>query len=177
VRTGRKIVGYYGYIAHWMDFPLIMQAAKDRPDYEFVFIGQAVVELDSFSALPNVRFLGVKKYEELADYAARFDAAIIPFVIDETMECVSPIKFYEYCALGLPVVASWMPELEPYEGESIFLYRESSEFLRLLDRAVGQDAGLIAREKGPEIAARNTWDMRAGQAQEKLENKKEGKSD
>ena len=39
VDEGKPIVGYYGYIAPWIDLELLNKAAKARPQYNFVYIG------------------------------------------------------------------------------------------------------------------------------------------
>src|SRR5690606_28379351 len=39
VQKKRPIIGYYGALASWFDYELLHEAAKKRPDYEFVMIG------------------------------------------------------------------------------------------------------------------------------------------
>lgn len=165
-----KIIGYYGYLAEWMDYDLICSAAKARPNYEFVFIGKAIYDVSKIENLPNVHLLGYKPYKELSDYAKFFDVAVIPFLVNEQMYCVSPIKFYEYCALGLPVVSSRMKELEAYACDFIACVTDINEFLDALDRFTSTDIKNKARKYGPDIAAKNTWTARAKTVQNKLVN-------
>lgn len=162
VNTGHKIIGYYGYIAEWMDYEMVRAAAIARPDYEFVFIGKAIhYDTSLFDDVPNIHLLGLKKYEELSDYAKLFDVATIPFVINETMDCVSPIKFYEYCALGLPVITSKMKEMEKYVCEYIACVNGYDEFLFYLDKLTGKEYKELAGKKAKQIAEDNTWLARA----------------
>ncbi len=111
IDSGHKIIGYYGYLAEWMDQELVCELARQRPEWEFVFVGKAIVDVSALESLPNVHLLGFKPYQELFDYAQFFDVTTIPFRVDEKMDCVSPIKFYEYLALGKPVVSSSMKEV------------------------------------------------------------------
>ncbi len=161
VNSGHKIIGYYGYIAEWMDYEMVRTAAMARPNYEFVFIGKVIHDTSLFDDVPNIHLLGLKKYEELSDYAKLFDVAMIPFVINETMDCVSPIKFYEYCALGLPVITSKMKEMEKYVCEYIACVDGRDEFLFYLDKLTGNEYKELAGQKARQIAEDNTWLARA----------------
>ena len=160
---GHPVVGYYGYLAEWMDYDLVRTAALARPEVEFVFVGSAIHDTSAIDTLPNVHLLGLKPYAELPAYARRFDAAMIPFRVDEKMDCVSPIKFYEYMAYGLPVTASSMRELDPFAERFSFVScaDDARSFLRGLDRSLRPEVKAQAREQGPAAAMENDWRMRA----------------
>lgn len=170
LQRGGKIIGYYGYLAEWMDYPLVAAMARTRPEYQFVFIGKAVHDTSLIEGLDNVHLLGLKPHKELFDYAKFFDVAIIPFLVDEKMDCVSPIKFYEYLTLGLPVVSSSMKELDIYDKNSDFIFcaNGTKEFLAALDRAVSAEVREAARLGAPVIAAENAWLARARTMSPKL---------
>jgi hypothetical protein len=67
----------------------------------------------------NVFLLGLKPQTDLAAYLAHTDVALIPFKVTETTHAVSPLKVYEYLAMGVPVAA---PPLQPLLGlDGVFL--------------------------------------------------------
>jgi hypothetical protein len=66
-----------------------------------------------------VRLLGLKPQAELAAYLAHTDVALIPFVISPTTHAVSPLKVYEYLAMGVPVAAPPLETLEGLEGVAV----------------------------------------------------------
>ena len=162
---GHKIIGYYGYLAEWMDYNMVREMAQSRPDWEFVMVGKAIHDTALIENIPNIHLLGLKPYRELPDYAKFFDVATIPFLINEKMDCVSPIKFYEYLALGKPVVTSRMKELEPYATTYDFISCAcgKDEFLFYLDKSLQPEIQQSARENGPAIAAQNSWAARVEQ--------------
>jgi len=83
---GRKIIGYYGAMACWLDYELIMYLAQSCPNYEFVLIGPNYDRSKNDYPLEkyqNITWLGAKKYHELPKYARHFDVAIIPFLINK----------------------------------------------------------------------------------------------
>ena len=93
------------------------QVALQRSDWHFVLIGDAdlSVDLGKYRSIPNMHFLGRKRYEELPAYCRHFDVGFIPFKINELTRAVNPIKLREHLAAGLPVVSTPMPEVKPYK--------------------------------------------------------------
>lgn len=157
-----KIVGYFGYLAEWMDYDMVRWLADQHPDYEFVFIGRAIHDTKRIEHVSNIHLLGLKPYKELFDYAKFFDVATIPFVLDEKMDCVSPIKFYEYLALGKPVVSSAMPEVTNYAAKSNFVFSANNRdaFNSYLEQAMLPEIAAEAKNRGLELANANSWDAR-----------------
>ncbi|MGH9892622.1 MAG: glycosyltransferase family 1 protein, partial [bacterium] len=96
----RPIVGYFGAIDRWVDLELVDYLARSRPRWSFVFIGKQATDTSALSTLSNVHFLGQRPFARLPYYGRAFDAAIIPFRIDDLTISVSPIKLKEYLAMG-----------------------------------------------------------------------------
>ena len=159
VKSGKKIVGYYGLISHWFDMKMMEQLAIRNPDINFVFIGD-YVEPEPLPERKNMFFLGKKPYVELSDYAKYFDCAIIPFEISDMMDCVSPIKFFEYRALGLPVVSSYMKEMEQYESEDVILAYDIDSFEKGIYKCFEPEIKKIASDTGMDFATQQQWSMR-----------------
>ncbi len=155
----RPIVGYFGAIADWFDLPLMVRLARERPQYSFVLIGGIFnVPMEELEALPNVAILGQQPYELMPQYLFHFDACIIPFVVNAVTEATDPVKFYEYIAMGKPVVAPRMPELYHYR-EHLYIADDHEAFLRKVDEAVAE-RDPAPRERRVELARRNTWTAR-----------------
>ena len=116
----------------------------------------------------NIYLLGRKKYEELPSYAHRFTVATIPFQINEMMDCVSPIKFYEYCAYGLPTISSYMPEMAKCECDFVACYHSKEEYVSLIKQYIKPEILEKARKHAPEIAINNTWHARVKRMEDVL---------
>lgn len=103
----RPIVGYAGKMQEMIDVVLMEYVMSKMPEVNFVFIGQ---QLNSQYIQPlwkhsNAYFLGDKPYHALPQYLAAFDICIIPYHI-ERQHGGDPIKFYEYLAMGKPIVTT-----------------------------------------------------------------------
>src|SRR5258705_10707499 len=72
------------------------------------------------------------------------DAGIVPFVSDGMTPAIHPLKVYEYCAAGLPVVATPMEETAAM-GAPLRLAATAREFARALEEALLESRGGGAR--------------------------------
>jgi glycosyltransferase involved in cell wall biosynthesis len=112
----RPIVGFFGLIADWVDLNLFRFLAESQPDWNFVLIGKHVADVRVLQSLKNIHMFGPRPYALLPNYAKGFDAAILPFVVNELTLAANPLKLREYLAAGLPVVASAIPEAVKLKG-------------------------------------------------------------
>lgn len=100
-------IGYSGVIDERLDLALIAEVAGRRPDWQFIFLGPVVkINPDELPQGPNLHYLGMKNYAELPAYFSNWQAAMMPFAINETTRYISPTKTPEYLAAGLPVVST-----------------------------------------------------------------------
>jgi hypothetical protein len=160
---GRPIIGYYGALARWFDYALMTKVASLRPDLSFVLIGP---DYDStlppeLLDMPNVYWLGVKPYHEIPIYLHHFDVAIIPFIVNEVTNAVSPLKLFEYMAAQKPVVITPMRESSQYPG--VLLASTATEFAHQLDKALNLREDTAYRALLKQLALENTWQARAKQ--------------
>ncbi len=156
----KPIVCFYGYISVWLDWSLIETVVGEGSEFDWVFIGPTTRNLSDLDALPNFHALGKKPYDELPEYLAHFACAHIPFARTPLTVHVNPVKVYEYLAGGCPVVATPLPELEPFK-DVCELTDNPKEYLEAVRRAVANDTKDL-RVKRSERVANETWDSRVG---------------
>ena len=159
-RIPRPRLGYFGAIEPWLvDQELIKRAARERPEWQWIFIGNKSrgVEIE---ALPNTHFLPPVPYQELPRYAAGFDVCVLPWDTAHSFTSYgSAIKVREYLATGKPVVISPLPEYESM-SDVLRIARTHDDWFRLVEEALREDDPAVAR--GRQAAVSNgTWDARA----------------
>jgi len=114
-------LGFFGVIDERMDIELLAGIAAARPDWHLVIIGP-VVKIDP-AVLPqrdNIHYLGSKDYQELPNYLAGWDLAMLPFAHNESTRFISPTKTPEYLAAGRPVVSTSIRDVvRPYGEEGM----------------------------------------------------------
>ncbi|QJD85497.1 glycosyltransferase [Cohnella herbarum] len=125
LRKNKKVIGYYGAIEEWFDIKLVNDLAADSR-VEIVLIGHCGISTEHFP--DNVHFLGPKPYARLKEYTAYFDALMIPFIVNTLTNAVSPVKFFEYCAIGKPILTTPIAEVVPFAGPGITVVNSGNTF-------------------------------------------------
>ena len=152
---GRRVLGYYGVIAEWMDVDLLAEVARSFSDCLLLIVGaDEVGARQRLADLGNVLFTGEVKYAELPYYLYGMDVCLLPFRVTPLTLATNPVKVYEYLSAGKPVVAVGLPELAQFEG-LVALAESQEEFIaRLREAQVEGDEHTADRRA---FAARNTW--------------------
>ena len=161
---GRPVIGFYGEINDWIDTDMLAALARLRPDWSLVLLGRIAAEagnLDHLLKLPNVRWLGHKRYRELPAYCAAFDVALIPMKLNELTRSVNPLKLREYLAAGVPVVSARLPEVEPY-GDAVKFATTAEEYIKAIEKLLKSDRTTLAPKLSARVAGEG-WDARAAE--------------
>ncbi|MBN1394960.1 MAG: methyltransferase domain-containing protein [Pirellulales bacterium] len=170
VAAGRTIVGYYGALAHWFDYELVARAASLRKEWTFLLIGPDFdhsLAAHNLVGLPNVRWLGEKKYDELPAYLHHFSVATIPFLINDITRSTSPVKLFEYMAATKPIVTTDMPECRAQS--CVMVAGNAEEYVAAIEEAARRGATDSYRRAVDEAARKNTWEARLQQIIDRLE--------
>ena len=140
----------------WMDWALVSRAARALPELSFVFVGD---DRGEGRGLPdNCRFLGLKPQTSLPPYLAHAAVGMLPWRSDHVTQASSPLKVYEYIAMGLPVVAQALEHLREIPG--LTPCADPDAFVAALDRAVNGGVSPELRASMADFAARSTWARR-----------------
>ena len=105
--TSDKIALFQGGINARLDYDLLSDLARSRPDWRFWFCGSARDGGAGWAKLTkhqNVRHFGELKLSAIAGLAAQALVGLIPFRQDKLIRNSLPLKAWEYVACGLPVV-------------------------------------------------------------------------
>jgi glycosyltransferase involved in cell wall biosynthesis len=159
---GYPRIGFFGVIDERMDIVLLNDLAIKRPDWHFVMIGPIVkIDPDTLPRHNNIYYLGQKTYNELPNYIAHWDVAMMPFVINESTRFISPTKTPEYLAAGKPVVSTPVHDVIRSYGESGFVYFGSTadQFIEAIGRALSIADKSKWLKAVDELLSANSWDL------------------
>ncbi|MDU5493964.1 MAG: glycosyltransferase [Clostridium perfringens] len=162
VSKGNPIIGYFGALAKWFDYELLKKVAKERPNYEIVLIGflyDNSFKDSKIDELENVHYLGIVDYKELNQYSQYFTISTIPFLLNDITESTSPVKLFEYMAMGHPIVTTDMRECRKYK--SVLIGKSHEDFIEKLDFALTLDKKDEYYNYLKEEALSNTWREKA----------------
>ncbi|BCZ78692.1 glycosyl transferase [Paraburkholderia terrae] len=159
---GPRLV-YHGVLSDFkVDFALIEAAAKRRPDWQWIFIGeeregQRSEMIGRLKALPGVHFLGYRSYADLPSYLRGMDVGLLPTLLNSYTRSMFPMKFFEYLAAGLPVVATPLDfTKERLDGLEVGGTPEA--FIAAIERQLQR--GRLNPDEARKYVGDNTWDAR-----------------
>ena len=160
-KHSRKVIGYYGAVAHWFDCEKVCYVADQFPECDVIIIGDVTEGADKLKSRKNIKLLGEKPYKELPPYLAGFDVCLIPFETStDLIKATNPVKFYEYLSAGKKVVATDIPELEPYKDEYVYMTNDNELFAEYIRKCLEGTDTLANAEKCIEFAKTNDWQCR-----------------
>jgi len=154
-------LGFFGVIDERFDIEMIAEAARRKPEWQFILLGP-VVKIDPAS-LPhyeNIHYLGSKKYEELPQYIASWDIALIPFAMNESTKFISPTKTPEYLSAGKPVISTPIKDvIRPYgENKLVHIVNNADEFVAAAEKELRKRSTEKWLQKVDEFLIDNSWD-------------------
>jgi glycosyltransferase involved in cell wall biosynthesis len=111
---------------------------------------------------PNIHYLGSKTYDELPAYLAGWDAAFMPFALNESTRFISPTKTPEYLAAGKQVVSTPITDVvDTYGRRGLVRVAATAEaFVAALEAALAQGGGVRKAwlEQVDALLADMSWD-------------------
>ena len=158
----RPIAGYVGGIHQWIDFTLLRKTAEALPNVTFALVGPVHADVSALDGLPNVHLLGQRPHDDVPKYIKGFDVGLVPYCLNEYTANVYPTKLNEYLAMGVPVVATDLPEIRRFNdehGPTVAVASDASAFAREI-RAALEGAPDQVRARRVEVARKNSWSDR-----------------
>src|SRR5262245_29012432 len=165
------IVGYVGGLHQWVDQDLIATVAKRMPDVSFAFVGPPQCDLSRLQACANVALLGAKPHSTLPSYIREFDVGVVPYRQSDYTDNVYPTKLNEYLAMGIPVVATDLPEIRRFNTRHdgiVGVARGPEEFAAALASTIRNGHPGDA-DRRVAVARANSWETRIGEMSNRID--------
>lgn len=150
---------YFGTIAAWLDFSVIMELLNRDLDVEITLIGPVETDIPRHDRLHAI---GPVEHGKLKDFADKADAFIMPFVVNDLIESVDPVKVYEYLSFGKPsliVRYSETLKFEPY----VYLYTGMDELVQWVCHIKNHRGMKASAHETLNFVKQNTWKQRTAQ--------------
>ncbi len=152
----KPVMGYVGVMASWFDWEAVIRLAVSRPDVEIRLIGPCE-QMPNLRLPPNIHLLGAIAHDAVYEVMSEFTVGLIPFRINALTEYVDPVKYYEYRAVGLPVLSTKFGEMKTRgRQDGVFFFED-------LCGDPSEDDFWCARATAEQIAefcAVNSWGRR-----------------
>jgi glycosyltransferase involved in cell wall biosynthesis len=175
---GKRVIGFVGSLKPWHGTETLLAAFRElqatvaNAHLLIVGDGPGREHLENYAQTNHlngtVTFTGNVPYDDIPHYMAAMDIAVAPYIPNENFY-YSPIKIFEYMAMGKPVVAGKIGQVEEVitDGETGLLFEPGN--IAALQTALAQLANdlPLCRRLGENARAwvetERTWDNNARQ--------------
>ncbi|HVB34125.1 MAG TPA: glycosyltransferase [Patescibacteria group bacterium] len=161
------ILGFVGYVNCHADLELLAKVAKAFPRHSVVILGRVAKghsgpqgrqreALRELLSLANVHLLGFRPPCQLPAYLHAFDVCLIPLLRNRFNRERDPMKFYQYMAMGKPVVTAPVPVARHYR-DACYVADTHDEFIEAVSHALARQDGESNRQRRRAIAQAHSW--------------------
>lgn len=162
-KIGQPVLMYTGSINSWVDLPLLVRLAEDRPLYSLVLVGHyygGTADAGLWQNLldkPNVYWLKSKPYSVLPAYIRYASVLLLPRTEAEHSRASDPLKLYEYLSTGKPVVSTALPSVDEFR-EFVYVSGEGG-FAAAVDTAI-KERGNSLNTRQVQVMEKHSWAAR-----------------
>ena len=158
----RPIIGYIGGLHRFVDFNLLTEMVRLRPEWSWVFVGPIQTSLQGLDRLPNVHLVRQQPHERLGQFLSKFDVCIVPYLKNSATATVVPTKVNEYLAAGKPVVSTELITVSEFNKQHQVLRiapSRPSEFLKAMEDSLQAPDDLRTIARRTRVAELNDWQV------------------
>ena len=154
----RPILGWFGVVDERVDYAMVGEMARMRPDWSFAMVGPVVkVDPNLLPHSPNLFWLGGRDYQQLPNYCAAFDVNMMCFALNASTQYINPTKGLEYMATGKPIVSTHVKDVVRQWSDIVRLARGGEEFVKHAEDALKNPSDHRVK-RGIELAQRSSWE-------------------
>jgi beta-glucosidase/6-phospho-beta-glucosidase/beta-galactosidase/glycosyltransferase involved in cell wall biosynthesis len=154
----RPILGWFGVVDERVDYAMVGEMARMRPEWSFAMVGPVVkVDPNLLPHFPNLYWLGGRDYQVLPNYCKAFDICMMSFAINAATEFINPTKALEYLATGRPVISTPVKDVVRQYSDLVDIVKTPEEFVEAAERAL-KDPPLDRIKRGLEKAKGCGWE-------------------
>lgn len=160
------IAGFFGHLSSRIDVSLL-EAVAER-GISLLLVGPrqgtfAIEAMDRLLAMPNVRWVGPKPFEQLPSYLRAMDVGLTPYADSEFNRASFPLKTLEYLAGGRAVVATDLPAVAWLDTDLITVASGPAAYADAVEKALAEGGTAQLRRERRRFAALHGWDVRTAE--------------
>lgn len=150
---------YVGALHERLNTDTVREVAESLPEASIVFVGPVISPdvVTKLERLPNVSIHPPMPHSAVAGLMHSADVCLMPHHRNALTESMSPLKVYEYCATGRPVVATDLPPVRNVH-KNVHLVPDGESFASAIERALA--AGPMSEDERLAFVHENSWQRR-----------------
>ncbi len=162
--VGQFVMTYIGTIEKWIDVELLEHIVDVYPQVSVCIFGPLKIE---FPQHERIIYCGMVPHDYVFSLMDNSDALIMPFVLNELILSVNPVKLYEYIYSGKPCLAPRYGESECFE-DYVYLYNSKDDCCQMIGEMINGKGAKHTQKECRAYAMTNTWSERIKQIESAL---------
>ena len=151
---------YIGTVSQWFDFSLIIGVLNKNENLVLFLFGPSEVPIPYHKQIIH---FGPIEHKYVYSVLRNAGVLIMPFIINDLILSVNPVKLYEYIYCEKLSIARMYPEVLKFE-EYVYLYNTAEDFNSLIKQYCNNKLTLkSSKDNYRNFGLSNTWKIRAKQ--------------
>lgn len=150
-------LAYVGTISTWFDWNSILEMLHKCSGVELHLFGP--VDRTQIPPIENIVYHGVVEHNQLYENVQDMDVLMMPFVVNEIIEAVDPVKLYEYINFNKNIIVGYYPEVQRFE-RFVNFYSSVEELVAIVNRLRQNNEVKYSGEDRIRFLQENSWEHR-----------------
>ncbi len=160
LKSAKTKIVYIGTVSEWLDVDLCKKIEQSNANVDIFLFGPNELNAEDFNSLKNIHICGPVDHKYVSSIMNYSDILIMPFVVNELILSVNPVKLYEYIKSGKPCIAPKYGESEPFK-DYVYLYEDHSDCIKIVESLLsGEYVTKKSKSECMKFAEENTWECR-----------------
>ncbi len=149
-------LAYFGTISTWFNFEFIEKSLEDFPNLEYLLMGPTEVQIPQHN---RIRYIGTVEHENLPYVTKDVPCLIMPFLLNEIIEAVDPVKLYEYINFNKNILCVEYSEIQRF-APFVYFYTDYESYKQQLIRLMESKTVKYTNEEREAFLSQNSWESR-----------------
>ena len=152
---------YFGTISDWFDFNIILKSLSEFENLKYLFVGP----LHRGMRIPDhsrIKHIGTVEHDQLYEVTKDADCYVMPFIMDDSIKAVDPVKLYEYINFGKNIICIQYDEVKRF-SEFVFFYNNSDDYNQIIRNLMESNKRKYSEEMRIEFLRTSSWTSRKQQ--------------
>lgn len=150
---------YVGTISYWFDFNIIIHSLEYFDNIKYLLVGPLEREI-TIPQHDRIEYIGTVEHDQIYSKTKECDCYIMPFVLNEAIKAVDPVKMYEYINFGKNIISVKYDEIKRYENFA-YLYCDEEEYIDAVKTLLADNTLKYTCRMRKELLSDSTWASRA----------------
>ncbi|MBQ4322461.1 MAG: glycosyltransferase [Clostridia bacterium] len=150
------VISYIGTVGPWFNFDFVLRSLAEFPNLRYKIIGPVETQIPSAERLD---FVGTVEHHKLYDAIQDADCLTMPFVVNDIIVSVDPVKLYEYINYNMNILVVSYPEIARFDP-FVFFYDSYESFAAQIKGMMQDNTVKYSNEERVRFLGENGWDSR-----------------